>query len=239
MSWIEVFDGGLTLRRRIRWPESARREIRRRRHQAKRRKGYFSIGASWGYKKVGAYQLMCRHCQFTSIVWEDERYYLHPSGWWQLYEPWWQLYEPWCECIWTDRLGNLLDYGEPIVATCRLLSPPPVRVACVMGFIHVLVIIDGFAVRSLDLCCSEVVSTRAFALLRTRLRFFLHKVTKCAEWREKTQNQVCLLAFLLNAVNASAIYSLRCCSRSLQKWCEDASSVDDLIWVHALLETEG
>ena len=108
-----------------------------------------------------------------------------------------------------------------------------------MGFIHVLVIIDGFAVRSLDLCCSEVVSTRAFALLRTRLRFFLHKVTKCAEWREKTQNKVCLLAFLLKAVNASAIYSLRCCSRSLQKWCEDASSVDDLIWVHALLETQG
>ena len=61
----------------------------------------------------------------------------------------------------------------------------------------------------------------------------------CRMEREKTQNQVCLLAFLLNAVNASAIYSLRYCSRSLQKWCEDASSVDDLIWVHALLETEG
>ena len=181
---------------------------------------------------------MCRRCRFTSIVWEDERCYLHPSGWWQLYEPWWQLYEPWCECIWTDRLGNLLDYGEPIVATCLLLSPSPLRVACVMGFVHFLVIIDGFPVRYLDLCCSEVLPTRAFALLRTRLRFSLHKVTKCAEWREMTQNQVCLLAFLLNAVNASAIYSLRCCSRSLHKWCENASSVGDDIWVHALLETE-
>ena len=29
------------------------------------------------------------------------------------------------------------------------------------------------------------------------------------------------------------------CSRSLQKWCENASSGDDLVWVHALLEAEG
>ena len=138
-----------------------------------------------------------------------------------------------------DKLGNLLDYGESIVATCRNVRTSQLRVACVMELNRLLVTIDGFAVRSLDLRCSEVLSTRAFALLRTRLRPFVHKVTKCAQWRDKTQNQVCLLAFLLNAVNASAIYSLRCCSRSLQKWCEDASSVDDLIWVRALLETEG
>ena len=72
MSWIEVFDGGLTLRRRIRWPESAAGEIRRCRHQAKHRKGYFSICASWGCKPSGRYQLMCLRCQLTSIVREDE-----------------------------------------------------------------------------------------------------------------------------------------------------------------------
>ena len=193
---------------------------------------YISIDAEWGFRRTDRYTCCCRRCQSACFEWKGKFYSRHPSGWWE-------QARLGCNCKFTDRLGCILANGTSFVTTVHALQTYALVIDYVVSPEFVKYV--GYKDLDLEICdddfgglsCGDVVSARAFHLLRKRMRPFLNKLAWVAAWKRRIEDQSCLLAFFLHWSNASTVHKLRCCSRSSREWCRNASSWGDVRWVEA------